>query len=178
MRSGGRLLGGFEHDQTLTLFLYDLARGQVVARTTIPVPYDDLEAVAWPGACADSLMSDVPAIALSSADRGAPESYFPLHATGFTPGAAVALTVNGARIGTATADATGELILTLRFNAQAAPGVYAINGSEQPAAGTAVGATWGAETQVIVDLAAPQLPHSGDAPVVDGTLAIYLPLVR
>jgi hypothetical protein len=178
IRSDGRLLGGVEHDHVLTLFLYDVARRQVVARTTIPVPYDDLEAIAWPGACADALMSDVPALALSSADRGAPESYFPLHATGFTPRAAVALTVNGSRIGTATADAGGELILTLRLNAQAAPGVYAINASEQPAASSPVGATWGAETQVIVDPAASQQPYTGGALVVDGTLAVYLPLIR
>jgi CSLREA domain-containing protein len=178
MRSDGRLLGGVEHDHILALFLYDLARRQVVARTTIPVPYDDLEAITWPGVCADALMSDVPALALSSVDRGAPESYFPLHATGFTPRAAVTLTVNSARIGTATADAGGKLLFTLHFNTQAAPGVYAINAREQPAAGTAVGATWGAETQVIVDIAAAQLPRSSDVLVVDGTLAVYLPLVR
>jgi streptogramin lyase len=176
--ANGQLLGGVEHDQTLILFLYNVARRQVVARTTIPVPYDDLEAIAWPGACADVMVSDVPALGLSSVDRGAPESFFPLHATGFSPGAGVTLTVNGARIGTATADAGGELLLTLHFNTQAAPGVYAINASEQPATSAANRATWGAETQVTVDPAAPQLPRSGDALVVDGTLAVYLPLIR
>jgi streptogramin lyase len=176
--ANGQLLGGVEHDRRLILFLYDVARHQVVARATIPVPYDDIETIAWPGACADVLMRDVPALGLSSTDRGAPESFFPLHASGFSPGAAVTLTVNNARIGTATADAGGELALTLLFNTQAAPGVYAINASEQSTASATSRAAWAAEAQVTVDRAAPQLPRSGDSPVVDGTLAVYLPLIR
>jgi hypothetical protein len=179
VRSDGRLLGGVEHDDVLSLFLYDLGRRQVVGRTSISVPFDDLESIAWPGTCADSIFSDVPALAPRAGDRGAPESDFPLHATGFAPSAAVALSINGARVGTTTADASGEIFFTIHFNAQAAPGLYVVDAWEQPAATPALLApNWKAETQVTVDPTAPQLPHSGDALVVDGTLAVYLPLIR
>lgn len=179
VRADGRLLGGVEHDHALRLFLYDLTRRQVVAHTSIPVAYDDLEAITWPGVCTDARFSDIPALAPRQADRGAPESFFPLHATGFTPRATVSLTINGARLTTATTDAEGELSLTLRFSAQAISGTYIINAWEQPAGPTSLpNSSWRAETQVTIDPAALRLPQNDDALVVESTLVVYLPLVR
>jgi hypothetical protein len=176
VRPDGQLLSGVEDDHTLKLVLYDLTDRQVTARTRIAEHYDDLEALVWPRTCADELFIGIPDLKSGGEDRGAPESYFALQAAGFTPGASIVVTVNDVAVGALTADALGQLPLTLFFNARTPPGMYVIATHAHPRANlAATSINWSAESLVIVDPLAPRLINQGTAPVVNGTLTIYFP---
>jgi hypothetical protein len=145
----------------------------------IAVPYSDLEAVAWPGACADAIFSALPAIVQRTADRGAPASYFGLHATDFAPGSTLTLMVNGGRVGTVGLDDTGQAGLTMFFDAYAPIGTYTIEAVDDSAAvAMTVRPRWFAAAQITIDAQAARLPDPGDSPIMHGVPATYLPFMR
>jgi CSLREA domain-containing protein len=178
IRPDGRVLGGVDDDRHLILFLYDPARQRVIARTKIASLYDDLEALAWPDACAASVLSTIPLLRADTPEQGAPGSYFSLYAEGFGPQADVNVTVNGVLVGSARANAAGYVALTLFYDTNAPTGTYVINLVEQrlPALNIS-SASWIAETQITIDWAAPRVANASSAPVLRGTLTSFLPLI-
>jgi hypothetical protein len=179
VRPDGRLLGGVDDDQHLTLFLYDLASQQIIARTNVANRFDDVEALAWPGACADRIFASIPLVIRDTPAQGAPGSYFPLHAVQFAPHTGVDVTVNGSWVGRVQADVTGQVALTLFYDSNAPPGRYIIDFTEQHPTGLSPnGTSWSAESSITIDRAAPQRSNTGDAPILPGTLRQYLSIIR
>jgi CSLREA domain-containing protein len=175
---GGRIIGGVDDDGRLELFVYDLARQQRIAHLAVPSAFDDLEAIAWPGACANTVIDAIPAFLPGAVERGAPGSYFALHATGFGAGQAVRVTVNGARVGGAIADAAGQVALTLFYQANAPAGTYMValaNHAEPGSAAT--GGAWAAEARITIDNRVPALANRSNAPVLSGLPRVFVPMV-
>jgi hypothetical protein len=177
IRPDGLVLGGVDDDQHLDLFLYDLTGQRVIARTNIISRFDDLEALAWPGACADPTHGSIPRVMDDTPQQGAPGSYFPLRAIGFAPHAEIDVTSNGSLVGSVIADASGQVALTLFYDTNAPIATYTIDFTEQRP--TVSGkASWSAETPISIDGAVPQLTDVGDGPILPGTLRLYLPMTR
>jgi CSLREA domain-containing protein len=174
----GRMLGGVDDDGHLELFVYDLARQQRIAHLAFPSTFDDLEAIAWPGACANTVIDAIPAFLPGVVERGAPGSYFALHAAGFPAGQALRVTVNGARVGAAIADAAGQVGFTLFYQASAPAGAYVVALASQAEPGIAAGGgAWGAEARVTIDNRSPVLVNRGNTPVLSGLPSVFVPMV-
>jgi hypothetical protein len=175
--SAGRILGGVDDDGRLELFVYDLGRQQRIAHMLIPTPFGDLEAIAWPGACADTLLGALPAFLPATAERGAPGSYFAMQAAGFSHSGEVDVTVNGATVGTALPDSAGNMSIALFYEPNAPLGTYIIGLTNRSDLGmAATGGTWTAETRITIDDTAPQLENLTNAPALSGLPKVFLPI--
>jgi hypothetical protein len=88
------------------------------------------------------------------------------------------VTVNGARVGTAVADAAGQVSITLFYHANAPGGTYVVALTNQAEPGIAAGGgVWAAEARVTIDNRAPALVNTSNAPVLSGLPSAFLPMV-
>jgi hypothetical protein len=177
VESAGRILGGVDDDGRLGLFVYDLTRQQRVAHLAAATPFGDLETLAWPGTCANTLLGTLPAFLPATAERGAPGSYFLMQAAGFSHSGAVDVTVNGAVVGTASSDQAGQVAIALFYDPNAPPGTYVIGLANHAGVESgARGGAWTAETRIAIDGTAPRIGNTSSAPVLSGLPKVFLPI--